>query len=40
MLDSVVDGVAAALEEALRSGLPRAMDLYNRAGSLGCEELA
>jgi peptidyl-tRNA hydrolase, PTH1 family len=40
MLDSVVNGVAAALEEALRSGLPRAMDLYNRAGSLGCEELA
>jgi PTH1 family peptidyl-tRNA hydrolase len=40
MLDSVVSGVAAAVDEALRSGLPRAMDLYNRAGSLGCEELA
>ena len=38
-LDTVVDGVASALEEALRSGVPRAMDLYNRAGSLGCEEL-
>jgi len=37
---SVVSGVTGALEEALRSGVVRAMDLYNRAGSLGCEELA
>ncbi|HEX6347958.1 MAG TPA: aminoacyl-tRNA hydrolase [Candidatus Dormibacteraeota bacterium] len=36
---SVVSGVVDALEEALRSGEVRAMDLYNRAGSLGCEEL-
>jgi PTH1 family peptidyl-tRNA hydrolase len=35
----VVAGVTEALEEALRSGIVRAMDLYNRAGSLGCEEL-
>lgn len=38
-LEAVVDGVASALEEALRSGLERAMDTYNRSGSLGCEEL-
>jgi peptidyl-tRNA hydrolase, PTH1 family len=38
-LQAVIDGVAAALETALTAGLPRAMDLYNRAGSLGCEEL-
>jgi PTH1 family peptidyl-tRNA hydrolase len=36
---AVVAGVTDALEEALRSGVVRAMDLYNRAGSLGCEEL-
>ena len=36
---SVVAGVAAALEEALGSGVERAMDLYNRSGSLGCEEI-
>lgn len=35
----VVGGVADALEVALRDGLVRAMDLYNRSGSLGCEEL-
>jgi peptidyl-tRNA hydrolase, PTH1 family len=35
----VVDGVASALETAALHGLTRAMDLYNRAGSLGCEEL-
>ena len=35
----VIDGVAGALETALEEGLTRAMDLYNRAGSLGCEEL-
>jgi peptidyl-tRNA hydrolase, PTH1 family len=39
MLDTVVAGVASALEEALRSGVQRAMDLYNQAGSLGCEEV-
>lgn len=37
-LDSVVSGVADALELALDSGLERAMEKYNRAGSLGCEE--
>jgi PTH1 family peptidyl-tRNA hydrolase len=37
---SVVDGVAAALRIAIDEGLTRAMDLYNRAGSLGCEELS
>ncbi len=38
-LGAVVDGVAGALETAVTGGLTRAMDLYNRAGSLGCEEL-
>ncbi len=38
-LQPVIDGVAAAVETAVTSGLARAMDLYNRAGSLGCEEL-
>ena len=38
-VDSVVGGVAAALETALGSGLVRAMDLYNRAGALDCEEV-
>ena len=38
-VDSIVAGVAAALDTALGSGLVRAMDLYNRAGSLDCEEL-
>jgi peptidyl-tRNA hydrolase, PTH1 family len=38
-LPAVVGGVASALEEALRSGLDRAMEIYNRPGSLGCEEL-
>jgi PTH1 family peptidyl-tRNA hydrolase len=38
-LDSVIDGVASALEVALRSGVEQAMGLYNRAGSLGCEAL-
>jgi PTH1 family peptidyl-tRNA hydrolase len=38
-LTAVVDGVAGALETAVRNGLNRAMDLYNRAGSLGCEEI-
>lgn len=35
----VIDGVASALETALTTGLAQAMNLYNRAGSLGCEEL-
>jgi PTH1 family peptidyl-tRNA hydrolase len=38
-LVSVREGVANALELALRSGIPAAMDLYNRPGSLGCPEL-
>ncbi len=37
--EQVIDGVAGALQTALEEGLTRAMDLYNRAGSLGCEEL-
>ena len=36
---AVVSGVADALERALSEGIVRAMDLYNRAGSLGCDEL-
>ena len=36
----IIDGVADALEAALDAGLERAMDQYNRAGALGCEELA
>jgi peptidyl-tRNA hydrolase, PTH1 family len=39
-LGSVIEGVAAALRTAVEEGLTRAMDLYNRAGSLGCEELS
>ena len=39
-LPSVIDGVADALEVALDAGVERAMDRYNRPGSLGCEELA
>jgi peptidyl-tRNA hydrolase, PTH1 family len=38
-LPQVVTGVADALELALEAGVERAMDRYNRAGSLGCEEL-
>lgn len=38
-LPAVVKGTADALELALDQGLKRAMDLYNRAGALGCEEL-
>jgi PTH1 family peptidyl-tRNA hydrolase len=37
---AVVDGVATALELALDAGIERAMERYNRAGALGCEELA
>jgi len=40
VIDRIVDGAAAALQTALEEGLARAMDLYNRAGSLGCEELS
>jgi len=36
---AIVDGVADALELALDAGIERAMDRFNRAGSLGCEEL-
>jgi peptidyl-tRNA hydrolase, PTH1 family len=35
----VVGGVADALQLALEAGVERAMDRYNRAGALGCEEL-
>jgi PTH1 family peptidyl-tRNA hydrolase len=38
-LPAVIGGVADALEVALRDGIVRARDLYNRTGSLGCEEL-
>jgi len=38
-LPHVVTGVADALELALEAGVERAMDRYNRAGSLGCEEI-
>ena len=39
-IPGIVDGVADALEIALADGLERAMDRYNKAGALGCEELA
>jgi PTH1 family peptidyl-tRNA hydrolase len=39
VLDKVTSGVADALQTAVAEGLPRAMELYNRAGSLGCEEV-
>jgi peptidyl-tRNA hydrolase, PTH1 family len=38
-LPSIVDGVASALELAIEAGVERAMEKFNRAGSLGCEEL-
>jgi PTH1 family peptidyl-tRNA hydrolase len=38
-LPQIIDGVADALEVALEAGIERAMDRYNRAGALGCEEL-
>jgi PTH1 family peptidyl-tRNA hydrolase len=38
-LPHIVDGVADALELALEAGVDRAMDRFNRAGSLGCDEL-
>ncbi|HEY8853720.1 MAG TPA: aminoacyl-tRNA hydrolase, partial [Candidatus Dormibacteraeota bacterium] len=39
-IPAIIDGVASALELAIEAGVERAMDRYNRAGSLGCEELA
>ena len=39
-IPAIVDGVASALELALEAGVERAMDRYNRSGSLGCEELS
>jgi peptidyl-tRNA hydrolase, PTH1 family len=38
-LPQIIYGVADALELALETGIERAMDRYNRAGALGCEEL-
>ena len=38
-LPHVISGVADALELALEAGAERAMDRYNRAGALGCEEI-
>jgi peptidyl-tRNA hydrolase, PTH1 family len=38
-LPDIVDGVAGALELALEAGVERAMEEFNRPGSLGCEEL-
>jgi peptidyl-tRNA hydrolase, PTH1 family len=35
----VVDAVASALQLALGAGIDRAMDRYNRAGAIDCEEL-
>ena len=37
-LPTIRAGVADALEVALEKGVQAAMDQYNRAGSLGCEE--
>jgi PTH1 family peptidyl-tRNA hydrolase len=38
-IPNIVDGVATALELALEAGVERAMEKFNRPGSLGCEEL-
>ena len=38
-LPKVINGVVDALELALEAGVERAMDRFNRAGALGCEEL-
>jgi PTH1 family peptidyl-tRNA hydrolase len=38
-LPQIVDGVATALEVALDAGIEKAMERFNRAGSLGCDEL-
>jgi len=40
LLPSVRAGVADALILALESGLDKAMEVYNRPGSLGCTEVA
>ncbi len=40
LIPNIVDGVASALELAIESGLERAMEQFNRPGSLGCEEIA
>jgi PTH1 family peptidyl-tRNA hydrolase len=40
LVGKVVAGVADSLEMAMDAGVSRAMDVYNRAGALGCEELA
>src|ERR1700694_5512802 len=39
-LPQIVTGVADALELGLEAGVERAMDHYNRAGALGCEEIS
>jgi PTH1 family peptidyl-tRNA hydrolase len=36
MLPTILEGVASAVELALTMGLDRAMERYNRPGSLGC----
>ena len=38
-IPNIVDGVAGALELALEAGIERAMEKFNRPGSLECEEL-
>jgi peptidyl-tRNA hydrolase, PTH1 family len=38
-VDAVVRGVGCALETALQQSLTRAMELYNRSGSLDCQEI-
>ena len=38
-LPKIVDGVATALEVALDAGIERAMERFNRPGSLGCDEI-
>jgi PTH1 family peptidyl-tRNA hydrolase len=38
-IPQIVEGVADAVEADLEFGIERAMDRYNRAGALGCEEL-
>jgi peptidyl-tRNA hydrolase, PTH1 family len=39
LLEKIRSGVADALEVALTAGVQAAMEKYNRAGSLGCEEI-
>jgi peptidyl-tRNA hydrolase, PTH1 family len=38
-LPNIIEGVASALELSLEAGVERAMEKFNRPGSLGCEEL-